>query len=54
MRRKIDESGLVRKLEMPDPHLYFQASGVNASDWSESMKTYPFMRVPQRAQTWLR
>jgi hypothetical protein len=27
MRRKILDSGLVRKLEMPDPHLYFQASG---------------------------
>lgn len=27
MRRKIVESGLVRKLEMPDPHLYFQAPG---------------------------
>jgi hypothetical protein len=27
MSRKIVESGLVRKLEMPDPHLYFQAPG---------------------------
>ena len=27
MRRKILGSGLVRKLEMPDPHLYFQAPG---------------------------
>ena len=27
MSRKILESGLVRKLEVPDPHLYFQASG---------------------------
>lgn len=27
MRQKIIESGLVRKLEMPDPHLYFQAPG---------------------------
>ena len=25
--RKIVESGLVRKLEVPDPHLYFQALG---------------------------
>lgn len=25
--RKILESGLVRKLEIPDPHLYFQAPG---------------------------
>lgn len=25
MRRKILESGLVRKLDIPDPHLYFQA-----------------------------
>src|SRR5215831_12423337 len=25
MRRKILESGLVRKLEVPDPHLYFRA-----------------------------
>jgi catechol 2,3-dioxygenase-like lactoylglutathione lyase family enzyme len=27
MRRKILESGLVRKLEVPGPHLYFQAPG---------------------------
>ena len=27
MRRKILVSGLVRKLDMPDPHLYFQAPG---------------------------
>jgi hypothetical protein len=27
MRRKILASGLVRKLDMPDPHLYFQAPG---------------------------
>jgi catechol 2,3-dioxygenase-like lactoylglutathione lyase family enzyme len=27
MGRKILESGLVRKLELPDPHLYFQAPG---------------------------
>lgn len=27
MKRKILESGLVRKLEVPDPHLYFQAPG---------------------------
>jgi hypothetical protein len=27
MRRKILESGLARKLEMPDPHLYFQTPG---------------------------
>jgi catechol 2,3-dioxygenase-like lactoylglutathione lyase family enzyme len=27
VRRKIVESGLVRKLEVPDPHLYFQAPG---------------------------
>jgi hypothetical protein len=26
-RRKILDSGLVRKLEVPDPHLYFQAPG---------------------------
>src|SRR5215467_4138896 len=26
-RRKILESGLVRELEVPDPHLYFQAPG---------------------------
>jgi hypothetical protein len=29
--RTILESGLVRKVEVPDPHLYFQAPGVNAS-----------------------
>ena len=27
MGKKILESGLVRKLEVPDPHLYFQAPG---------------------------
>jgi hypothetical protein len=27
MSRKILDSGLVRKLEVPDPHLYFQAPG---------------------------
>ena len=27
MTRKILDSGLVRKLEVPDPHLYFQAPG---------------------------
>ena len=27
MRRKIIESGLVRELKLPDPHLYFQAPG---------------------------
>jgi catechol 2,3-dioxygenase-like lactoylglutathione lyase family enzyme len=27
MRKKILESGLVRKLDMPDPHLYFQTPG---------------------------
>lgn len=27
MRNKILDSGLVRKLELPDPHLYFQAPG---------------------------
>jgi hypothetical protein len=27
MRRKITDSGLVRQLEIPDPHLYFQAPG---------------------------
>lgn len=27
MSRKILESGLVRRLDMPDPHLYFQAPG---------------------------
>lgn len=26
-RRRILDSGLVRKLDMPDPHLYFQAPG---------------------------
>ena len=27
MNRRILESGLVRQLEVPDPHLYFQAPG---------------------------
>jgi len=26
-RRRILESGLVRRLDVPDPHLYFQAPG---------------------------
>jgi hypothetical protein len=33
MSRQILDSGLVRKLEVPDPHLYFQAPGDNACGW---------------------
>jgi hypothetical protein len=54
--QKILESGLVRKLDIPDPHLYFQAPGgqlgVNASDWSAVTRTCPSTRGRARAQTW--
>jgi len=51
MSRKILESGLVTKLGIPDPHLYFQAPGGNACGWSESTKTSHFMRGPKKART---
>ena len=54
LSRKILESGLVGKLNVPDPHLYFQAPGGNACGWSESTRTSPFMREPERARTWQR
>ena len=46
---KILDSGLVRKLEVPDPHLYFQAPGGNAGGWWESTRTCPFMKAAERA-----
>ena len=54
MGRRILESGLVRRLELPDPHLYFQAPGANACGWSESTRTSPSMRGLGRARTWRR
>src|SRR6516164_1042556 len=51
MRRRVLESGLSTKLEVPDPHLYFQAREVNASGWSESRRTSPSMREPGQART---
>jgi hypothetical protein len=38
MSRKILESGLVRKLEVPDPHLYFQ--GLRLVGIDEDMSFY--------------
>ena len=43
MRRKIVAFG-VRVLEVPDPHLYFQAPGDRSSGWSDSTRTWPDMR----------
>jgi hypothetical protein len=54
MSRRILESGLVRKLNVPDPHLYFQAPGGNACGWSESTRTSHFMREPEKVRTWRR
>ena len=52
MKRKITESGLVRKLEVPDPHLYFQPPGGQCFRLSESTKTSRFMRGPAKVLTW--
>src|SRR6266436_3443198 len=52
--RKILESGLVRKLDVPDPHLYFQAPGGSVCGWSESTRISRFMREPETARTWPR
>ena len=52
MSRQIVESGLVRKLDVPDSHLYFQAPGGNACGSSELTRTSRFMRGPEEARTW--
>ena len=54
MSRKILESGLVRKLELPDPHFYFRLREANASGLSESTRTSRFMRGPEKERTWQR
>ena len=46
MRPRIVESGLVRKLDLPDPHLISRLQEVSASDWSASKRTSPFMKGP--------
>jgi hypothetical protein len=51
MSQKILESGLVRKLEVPDPPLYFQAPGGQCLRLVESTRTCPFMRGPEQART---
>jgi hypothetical protein len=46
MSRKILESGLVRKLEVPAPHLYFQAPGgqcLRLVGIDEDMSLLPFV-----------
>jgi len=54
LRRKILDSGFVRKLDLPDPHLYFQAPGGSAGGWSESTRISHFMRELKKARTWRR
>ena len=57
MRRKILDSGLARKLEVPDPHLYFQAPGgqcLRLVGIDEDLSFYDFMRAPEMAPTWQR
>jgi hypothetical protein len=53
MTRKILDFG-VRKLDIPDPHLYFQAPGGQVLRWLESTRTSHFMREPEKARTWQR
>jgi hypothetical protein len=48
------ESGLVRKLDIPDPHLYSRLREVNAFGWLESKKTPLFTRELVHARTWQR
>ena len=54
MTHKILESGLVRKLEVPDPHLTSRHLEANASGWSESTRTSHFMKEREKARTWQR
>jgi hypothetical protein len=55
MRRKILESGLVRKLEVPDSHLYFQAPGGQCWRLVGIDEDSPSMRgSTERARTWQR
>ena len=51
MSRKILESGVVEKLDIPDPHLYFQAQGDNACGSSGSTRTSPNTRGSEKART---
>jgi hypothetical protein len=52
--RKILESGLVRKLEVPDPHLYFHAPEGRCLRLVEIDEDLAFMRGPEKARTWQR
>jgi len=54
MRRKILESSLVKKLDMPEPIFIFRHPGGSAGDWSVSTRTYHFMKEPEKAQIWQR
>jgi hypothetical protein len=51
LSRRILDSGLVRKLEVPDPHLYFRRREDNAFDWSESTRASPSTREREKART---
>jgi hypothetical protein len=53
MTRKILDFG-VRKLEVPDPHLYLQAPGGQCLRLVGPTRTCPFMRGPEKARTWQR
>src|SRR5215475_6264971 len=54
MRRKILGSGLVRKLEMPDPHLYFQAPGGQCLRLVGIDEDLSFYEGAGKARTWER
>jgi catechol 2,3-dioxygenase-like lactoylglutathione lyase family enzyme len=51
-RRRILESGLVRELEVPDPHLYFQAPGGQCLRLVGADEDLPATRESARARTW--
>jgi hypothetical protein len=51
--RKILDFG-VRKLDIPDPHLYFQVREDKYCGSSESTRTSPFMRGSEKARMWER
>jgi catechol 2,3-dioxygenase-like lactoylglutathione lyase family enzyme len=48
--RKILESGLTRKLEIPDSHLYFQTPGGQVLRLSESTKICLFMKEMEQVR----
>ncbi|HZI72535.1 MAG TPA: hypothetical protein VFD73_00625 [Gemmatimonadales bacterium] len=52
--RKILASGLVRKLEIPDPHLYLQAPGGQCLRLVGIDEDLSFYRGPEKARTWER